>query len=474
MKKTFIIIALALASAVSSIAQEHKHIMTVVQKDGKQVTYLVDNVERVTFSERIKPTLDNQWALDDKITGITNVVISETTDSCMVSLYGDSQTNATTPDIAITLPASLMGKDIDLTSDDAEHVTIRKEGVKVKPTGMLSVKFDKFGKNIMVTLESELNGGLEFRAVYKGTFGRSYDSSLAIKITPTEGEITTSHIASAFRIQPISVGDATHLAFSDVTASTPKDALQGKYAIWISVAASKLNSSAVNMATDAESYTFRLIDYTTGTVYDKVTEGTITTAVDFAGKQYVHVMATLDNGMQVEADYLGQYTNVDDLDPMIPTPVMQNGYHYYNSDGEETNSAIIEKVLYKDKTSYMTLYLYPKGSTSKYDDSRIELQFSMALLNAGKIDLSQLKDGDMFSLKYTAGGIQLTSPDAKYMGYSNVPNNGTLTISRDNEGKYSVFLDVKNRYNCKANNVVNGGDNTRLVVSFNGELTGKY
>ena len=35
MKKTFIIIALALASAVSSIAQEHKHIMTVVQKDGK-------------------------------------------------------------------------------------------------------------------------------------------------------------------------------------------------------------------------------------------------------------------------------------------------------------------------------------------------------------------------------------------------------------------------------------------------------
>ena len=205
-----------------------------------------------------------------------------------------------------------------------------------------------------------------------------------------------------------------------------------------------------------------------------MTTGTITTAIDFAGQQYTHVVATLYDGTQVDADYLGPYADVDNLEPMIPTPVMQNGYHYYNSDGEEVNTAIIDKVLYKDKSSYMILYLYPKGSTSKYDNSRVELQFNTSMLNAGKIDLAQLKDGDMFSLKYTAGGIQLTSPDAKYGGYSNVPNNGTFTISRDNNGNYSIYLDVTNRYDCKGTNVVNGGDNTRLVVSFKGQPTGKY
>ena len=474
MRKTFIMTVLALTVVLSSVAQEQKRIMTVVQKDGNQVTYLVKNIERVTFGERVKPTLDNQWALDDKVTDIESVVIGQKANSYTVSLYRTPNPMGNVPDITITLPESLIGKNIDLASADAEGVVIYKEDTKVKPIGMLVVKFDKFGKNITVALESELEGEVEFRAVYKGTFSRSYDASSIIKITPTGGETTTKHIASAFRIQPASVGDATQLAFSDVTASTPKDVQEGKYAIWISVSASKFNNSAVDMATDADSYTFRLIDYATGTVHDKVTTGTITTAIDFAGQQYTHVVATLYDGTQVDADYLGPYADVDNLEPMIPTPVMQNGYHYYNSDGEEVNTAIIDKVLYKDKSSYMILYLYPKGSTSKYDNSRVELQFNTSMLNAGKIDLAQLKDGDMFSLKYTAGGIQLTSPDAKYGGYSNVPNNGTFTISRDNNGNYSIYLDVTNRYDCKGTNVVNGGDNTRLVVSFKGQPTGTY
>ena len=52
--------------------------MTVQQKDGTKVEYKVDNVERVSFSERTYAELDNQWALNENVNDVKTVLLKET------------------------------------------------------------------------------------------------------------------------------------------------------------------------------------------------------------------------------------------------------------------------------------------------------------------------------------------------------------------------------------------------------------
>lgn len=47
-----------------------------------------------------------------------------------------------------------------------------------------------------------------------------------------------------------------------------------------------------------------------------------------------------------------------------------------------------------------------------------------------------------------------------------MPDNGTLTISKDENGVYDIKLDITNKYHN--NYTTNGGDNTRLVVHYKG------
>ena len=64
-----------------------------------------------------------------------------------------------------------------------------------------------------------------------------------------------------------------------------------------------------------------------------------------------------------------------------------------------------------------------------------------------------------------AGIIQLQSYAAGH-GYGNMPNNGTLTVSKDENGVYEILLDVTNKYTNSY--TTNGGDNTRIVVNYKG------
>lgn len=481
MKKTLAILSLALLSAVGAMAQSTKKVMTVIQKDGTKVVYAVSNVERVTFTDREQPALDNQWALNDDVKAIGSVVVTELTEQYQIDLYENTELSGDpdlgggdTPDITVVLPKTLMGKTVDLSSEDGQQIVFTKGSDTVKPTGTFQAKFDKFVKNITIALDGELNGSDEFRAAYKGAVKKAYTASGEITVTPKDGETSTWTIYTPFVVNPSSLGQPTQFAFADEAGAEPADVKTGNYALWVSVSASKLYTSDVDMSTETDSYTFHFIDYATGTTYTTVTSGTITTAQDYLGRSYVKVSATLENGTVVSAEYVGNYIETTDLEPIIPTPVMKNGYHFYNSDGDETNSVTVDKVLYKDKTTYKVFYFYPKGSTSKYDDAKVEIQFNVDMVNAGKIDLSALKDGDMFYVKYNQGGISLSSPDSKYMGYGNTPNNGQFTISCDENGKYEIYLDVKNKYSCTGTGVTDGGDNTRLVLSYKGELSGTY
>lgn len=478
MKKTFVLLSMATLLGLTATAQTSKRIMTVVEKDGTKTEYVVSNVERVTFSEREKPTLSNQWAYNEDVTDIGSVVINQTSNYCQIDLYeatditGDPDLGGgDAPDITFYVPSSLMGQSVDLATEEGQQVIIMKGYTTVHPTGTFQAKFDKFEKNITINLESELNGTDDFRAAYEGTFKKAYSASGEISVTTAEGTTTSQTIYTPFIVQPTTTGAATQFAFADEIGAEPADVHTGKYAVWISVSASKLYGSNIDMATETGSYTFHFIDYATGLTYESVSSGTITTAQDYLGRSYVKVEATLTDGTQVGAEYVGNYIEVDDLEALIPTPVMANGYHFYNSDGAETNSVSIGSVLYKDGTDVRTLYFYPEGSTSKYDNTRVEIKFSTSWIGAGKKDLSQLAKGDNFCVKYTQGGITLYSPENDYM---NVPNNGTFSVSTDADGNYSVYLEVVNKYDCAGTGVTDGGDNSKLVLSYNGALSGTY
>ena len=467
---------LCLAAVCGAMAQKTSKIMTVEQKDGTKVVCKVKNVERVTFTEREQPELNNQWAVNEDVNSIGTVVLDELLDQYDFDLY-ESETpkfvDGDEPTMSITVPKEAVGKSIDL-AEYGDKVIFVKGNEILKPAGTLTVKFDKFFKQLTITLDGELGGNDDFGISYKGAFKRSYSATGNICVTPAEGETAQSAIQSQFIVRPAATGEATQFAFADMAGTAPADVKTGTCAVWITVSASKLHAGDIDMATETDSYSFTYIDYATGTTYTTVTAGTITTAEDYTGNTYVKVNATLEDGTVVECEYVGGYTEVESLEDLIPTPVLADGWHYYNSDGEETVTADINKVLYKASSSngYTTYYFYKSADDSKYTGDKVTLQVKDDWVNAGTKDLSALADGDWFSVKYS--DIELKSPDAKYAGYALVPNNGTLTISKDDEGNYDIYLEITNRYNCSGTGITDGGNNARLVLSYKGQLTGTY
>ena len=473
MKKTIAILSLCLATVCGAMAQKTTKIMTVEQKDGTTVTYKVKDIQRVTFTDKEPVTLENQWAYNDDVKNIGAVTLSESEGYYTICLYGSENPQADEAyDVKFFLPTSMAGTTIDLSSTN--QVGVFKGENSYPCTGTLQVKFDKFFKQVTIALEAEIAGN-EFRAAYKGTFKRTYDATNAISVALDSETAAEADIATAFTVLPTATGEATQFAFVDGAGATPADVkTTSKYAVWVNVSASKLYAGDIDMATETDSYSFHYIDYATGTTYTTVTSGTISTAQDYLGNAYVHVNATLEDGTVVDCEYAGAYTTVESLEDLIPTPIIANGWHYYDSDGNETTNASVNKVLYKVNSSngYTTYYFYQNADDSKYTSDKVTLQVKDEWVNAGKKDLSNLADGDWFSIKYS--DIQLVSPDSKYSGYGLVPNNGTLTISKDDEGNYDIYLDITNLYNCSGTSIVNGGNNARLVLSYKGQMTGTY
>ena len=113
------------------------------------------------------------------------------------------------------------------------------------------------------------------------------------------------------------------------------------------------------MATDADSYTFRYIDYATRTVYDKVKSGTITTAQGYNGLTYVSLEAVLEDGKTVSLSYFGALTDTESLDEIIPSVVAENEYKYYNADGEVSITRQLGTSYMKEYKGNFTFYLIP-------------------------------------------------------------------------------------------------------------------
>ena len=154
--------------------------------------------------------------------------------------------------------------------------------------------------------------------------------------------------------------------------------------------------------------------------------------------------AVLEDGRTVSLSYFGTFAAAESLDEIIPSVVAENEYKYYNSDGELSITRQLGTSYMKENNGNFTFYLIPEGDDkTSYD--RVEIKVGSDLINAGEIDLANIGKEKVFDIKYKAGGIQLQSYAASY-GYGNMPNNGTLTVSKDDNDMYEILLDVTNNY----------------------------
>lgn len=463
MKKYIATAALCLATVLPTFAQTRR-VMTVHQKDGTTKVYKVNSIENVTFTDEALATLRNQWAYNDDVKDLSKVTMLDANDSYEFALYGsDSDIK---PVFELTIPKSLMGQEITLGSDNAQDVKVAYNGETPKLTGTLQARFDKSKKNVTITLEAETADYSDLRCKWTNSaFTQIYSATNSIKTTNVN-DVKTYDIASALVLNPATTGAATTFAFGDVEATTADGLLAGKIGVAVSISASKLYNGTIDLAADADSYTLKYIDYATRVTYEKVKAGTITTAKDKDGKLYIKINATFDDNRTIELEYYGATKAVESLDGMTPA-VVSNSYKLYNPDGSILINQDICKVLFKQKNNIYTFYLYGGEFSSKYSGEKVTLQVNESFINAGTINLAELKDGDNFQVKYS--DVQLYSPDAKYGGFNNTPDNGTLSIKKDAAGNYEISLDVVNTY-TNANTPNGAGNKERLVFNYNGAV----
>jgi len=461
-------------------------VMTIHHTDGTTTSYNASDIEEITFDEeeiKTLPELKNQYGYDEQVTDIKTVLMLEDEElGYLFALYSNEDANPEEdePVMTFALPEDSVGKTINLSTADMSALQIKTEGVeRATLSGTLKVSFDKFRKNVTIILDSENAEGHAIRANWSGAFTLTYEAENIYTVTPDGYEPVEYDMTSVFRIKPASTGDATAFAFGNVAATTPDGLLSGDNAVWFSVSAAKVNT-AIDLATDAGSYTFKYIDYATGTVYEEVTSGTITTAQTDGDKVYFTIDATLADGTTISGEYYGTVTDVESLDVLIPEVQYGNVILFYDSDGNETVNQEITEVKYstsKDYTynvSVTTLYFAPEGSNISDPQACPQLSFTEQLVNAGKLNLVDLEDGSLFKINYKS--MQLTShDDKKYYGYSTYPDNGTVEISRDDDGNYKVLPEVVNSYTTSNYNgeATTGGNNSKLILSYKGSVTAK-
>ncbi len=463
MKKIMAAAALMLMAATSMTAQT-KRVMTVVKKDGTTIQYKVKSVDRVTFNDVELPSLRNQIAFDDDVQSLTKATLFDGGDNYRVNLYtAEADTANAVPTLSIVLPKDSMSKELTLGAEGQEAVAVYYKGQETNLQGTLQVRFGRAGQ-VVVNLETETEAYNDLRCRYTSTYTQVYAATNTISLQ--KGDATTmTDIVSAFTVKPATTGAATQFAFGDVEAAIPDSLVKGTQAVSVSISALKLYGDTIDMANDQDSYTFKYYDYAKREVYEKVTAGTIVTKQDAEGNLYINLAATLDDGRLVSVDYYGPVTEADSLTGMTPKAVAANEYKYYNSDGDLTvNRQLGTSYIDTDSQGNTTFYLIPEGE-SKYSSYKVQLKVSADLINAGEVKLAELNSTCTFDLKFQLGGMQLQSEAAGH-GFGNKPDNGTMTVTKSDDGTYDISIDVLNHYASRWN--PSGGDNTHLVLHYTG------
>lgn len=426
----FVLLGVSTASAQVEYMKVHK-------ADGSTVEYKVSDVERVSFYTYTPATLKNQYELNREVTDITAAEEVEGNDGFNTyNLYAGAET----PAIAIRIPATSFGKSIDLT-EGVDGLSINCEGLAeaTATSGTLKISKDKFGRNLTVALDG-IFGESELRVAYTGAFSKSYVASNTMSIIPTEGEACEGKVNAVFTATD-ATGGKIDFAFGNVEAGKAEDLLGADYAVWFTLSASKLYTGEIDLASSANSYSLRLINYETTKVIENTekTTGTITTQIA-NDKVLIKVDATLEDGTKIVGEYFGPTTQVEDMSVIIPEEKKTNGFKITNANGEVTSEASFVQLQTREVDGTTEFY-FLKNETDTPDDQFLtpKVTIKTDLINTGLMEIGTL-GASTWSVTYQ--DLRFASADNEWMPVYNI---GIINISKEGD-IYTIEIEIRDSY----------------------------
>lgn len=300
--------------------------------------------------------------------------------------------------------------------------------------------------------------------VDKVTF-ESVEVQEAFTITPAGGEkIIYETIPTMLRVVPSEEAASMEFGFGTVEATTGAELVTGEYGVWLRLSPTKFGIANFNLAENPDSYLLSVMKYEDGQAvetYEKVTEGTLTTAINPKTKAVtLKLSATFEDGTVVTADYTGIPTNVESLEGIIPAKQYGNEVLVLNPDGSQMSHFVVSSM-----TASVSSY---SGKTTlkgydEFDDEVFKVVADGNVVNKGKLNIPEI-EGDAALTINQGYSIQVTSPESS--GFRNALNNGTASIELDANNEYHVLIEFDNYYtNGYGENL---GDGKHVVISFNG------
>lgn len=447
--------------------QTNEETLTIHTTDGATTVFSVASIDSMTFGIKEPLVLKNQYAIDEQVSDIRKIEEVDAVDGFLsYNIYGES----TKAVIQVRIPNNMAGKTIDLATATAEECLITCVGCDTEgqATGTLKISKDKFGKNLTVALKAAW-AATALEVAYTGAFETTYAATNSYRIAATDETLDEQKIRTVFK-HTDATGGATTFVLSATDTTEPGDLSTEDYAIWFSLSASTLHKGTIDLATNTNSYTLRLLDYTTGKVIeaDEKTTGAITTYASTDGddgKIFFRINATLADGTTLEAEYWGTTTEVDDLSAALPIPQKVNSFSITSPAGEVTSYAELATIQVREKGE-MTYFYFMKDLTDSPDDQFLTpmVAIKTSLINTGVIDLPTA-EANTWAVSYQS--IQLTSPDNEWM---NKATNGTLSVSYDGE-TYTIELTLLDSYYTPWNTSSVTGSMNELNIYYVGSAS---
>lgn len=444
-------------------------VMKVVQTDGTVVTYKVANVQEVSFDERTMPTLQNQYAVNEEAFDIDSVTRGIDGLGSRFEIFDAEGT----PRFNLWVTDDAMGRTHDLATASGEDVRLTAytpEGDVRFMSGSLRVAFDKFGKNLTVDFTGEA-GNDDWAIKYQGPFSTHYVSRQSIEATPDGGEPQSWQLKTALRMAPAEVGEPTRFVFAPAEGTTTAEMPAGDCAVLLSLPASALAAGSLDLS-ETGTYVLKFYQYThdgdntTFTVRESVLEGKVTYAETEDGRVYVKVNALFADSTRLETEYYGEPTAMDNIDGLEPK-VFLNLFTHFDADGNIATQQNLTGAEYRVKSGKTNIYfMYDGADTSDERGRGVPLLIlPESMMENGTYQLAEAAEG--FEFKYDA--IQLAVGQ-----WRNAPDNGMLTIEKDDEGNITIILDVVNTYTVDmGSSVTKGGTPELITITYKGTFTAR-
>ncbi len=428
------------------------------------------NGEVVTYID-----LQNQYLIGDAVNPIGSVVELKTEEGGH-NFYLYEQEGITTlldnpaPVMEIFVAEDFMSKEIDLATVSPQQASLSvKTWENTQWTGTLTVK--PLGtENLNITLKAISQEGVEVRVNYSAKYSTTYVANNPHFTTTAEG-VPTEYGAIPSVLRQVASGQAGY-AFTDIQVATAKECRDAKVGVWFTVGATTEGTVELDKTAD-----FKFIDYLNNKVYDKtnseVTGGKITIKKATDGKVYFsleNVTLKRDKAanITIDAEYFGEVIETTDLELVLPLP--DPGFYYYNQDGKLNASAPIDVVTCTTNTKGQYEFTFGSSDPDVYISTWPKLTVSPDLVNAGVIDCSNLPINS-FKIVYNTFQLESLSDNEYKNPYIAVPTNGTLEITRDDAGNYTINFDMQNYYIKSSYGSDVQGDPSRLVIYYTGAVT---